>query len=128
VVLSGRGLAGNAPNWLAHEGAAPERETGLGGAFVTDTIDSSDVDPIGQRVTPLDELPGLILCGAEFSFFARVPADGRRIEEDIRTLQRREAGSLGIPLIPADQDAKAAVSTVEDSETEITRCKIIFLE
>ena len=52
-------------------------------------------------------LPGVALGGAVLGLLVRVPADGRRVEQDRRALQRRQPRALRVPLVPADQGADA---------------------
>ncbi len=76
-------------------------------ALVADAIDRRDVDAVGDGVRALDRLPGVVLRRAVLGLLARVPADGGRVEEDLRALQRREPRGLGVPLVPADERADA---------------------
>ena len=65
--------------------------------------------PCGSRVRPRGTrreyicLPRLLL-----ERVARIPADGGRVEQDLRAGQRHEARGLREPLLPADQNAQAA--------------------
>src|SRR5262249_32315178 len=49
-------------------------------------------------------------------------------KENVRSLQRRQAGALRIPLIPADQHTDAAEMGIERPETEVARGEVILLE
>src|SRR4051794_19655555 len=57
-----------------------------------------------------------------------MPANGRRIEQHLGPAERRQAGRLRIPLVPADQRPDARKSGVEAAKTEIARRKVILLE
>src|SRR5262249_50371910 len=68
-----------------------------------------------------------MLRDAELGFFIRMPADGRRIEQYVRALQRRQARAFGIPLIPADQRAHAPMPGIKGPEAQIARRKVKLL-
>ena len=55
------------------------------------------------------------------------PADGRRIEQNLRTGQGRQPGRFGIPLVPADQRADRAEPRRHALKAEIARREIKFL-
>src|SRR5262249_38850626 len=60
--------------WIADEGSAPEIETPIGRALMTDAIDRGDVDAVGHGMSALADFPGLVLGSAVLCSFARVPA------------------------------------------------------
>src|SRR5262245_60906894 len=84
------------------------------------------IDTAGQGMRALDHLPGLMLVRAVFCFFARMPANGRRIEEDLSALEGRQAGRFRIPLIPANEDADTAEASVKCLKAQIAGSEIVF--
>src|ERR1019366_6784074 len=64
---------------------------------------------------------------AQLGFFARMPADGGGIEQNLRALQCRQARGFGIPLVPADQHADLAVAGWPGAETEVAWSEIELL-
>ena len=54
-------------------------------------------------------------------------ADGCRVNQDIRTLQRHQAGCLRIPLIPANQHAQLAHRSLDRVEAQVARSKVELL-
>ncbi len=72
-------------------------------SLVADAVDRGNVTPVGHRMRALDRLPRGMLPELEFPGLARMPANGRGIDQNLRPLQRRESRSLRVPLIPADQ-------------------------
>src|SRR5439155_17990903 len=84
---------------------------------------------VSDRVTALDLFPGAVLIGAALFFFTRMPADGRRVEENFRALQRGQTRRFGIPLVPANADANFGVARLPRAETQIARREIkLFVE
>ena len=94
---------------------------------MSDAIDGRDVNAVGDGVGALHQLPGLTLGGPQLCLLPWVPADRRRIEQNRRTLQGRQASSLGIPLIPAHQHANASKARIEGAKTQVARREIILL-
>ena len=47
---------------------------------------------------------------------ARMPADRRRIEQDVGAQEGRDPRALGVPLVPADQHADVGITSVPDAE------------
>ena len=76
----------------------------------SDAVRRGDVHAVGDGVAALDRAPGVDLRRAELGFLRRMPADRRRIEQDLRAEERRNARGLGIPLVPADEHADASRS------------------
>src|SRR5262245_59757914 len=111
---------------IANERSAPKLQPTVRWAFVADAIDSRDEDAICYRVAPLHCFPRLMLTDTEFGFFARMPADGSRIEDEFRAPQGREPGRFGIPLVPTNQRADFAESRRENFEPKIAGREIIF--
>ncbi len=85
-------------------------------ALQADAIHGGDPAAVRNRMTALNRLPRVELLLAVLRFLRRMPADGSRIEQDIGTLQRGEAGGLGIPLILADQRADRPDFRVEGAK------------
>ncbi len=56
-----------------------------------------------------------------------MPADGGRVEKNLRTLHRGEARGFGIPLIPADQHTDLAITRLPRFETKVAGREIEFL-
>src|SRR5579862_4293663 len=54
-----------------NERAAPEFEPAIPCPFVTDAIDRGNVNAVGNRMSPLHGLPGLILLVAKLGFLLR---------------------------------------------------------
>src|ERR1700730_1751517 len=92
--------------------------------FKADAIYRSHVDAIRNRVSALNRTPRIVLRQAKLGFFRRMPADRRGIKKHLRPLQRGQAGSLGEPLIPADQRAQAAYAGIERAKPEIAGSEI----
>src|SRR2546426_570343 len=63
--------------------------------------------------------PGVALRHAVLRLLVRMPADGGRIEEDHRALERGEPRAFRIPLVPADQRADLALLGVDGAEAEV---------
>ena len=59
-------------------------------------------------------------------FFGWVPADCRRIEENLGSLQGRQPGGFGIPLIPAHKRPHAGIRRVKRSESKVARGEIVL--
>ncbi len=107
---------------VGDEGAAEEFDAvfsagGVGDFFEADAVGGGDEDAVGDGVGALDGFPRAGLGFAEGGFFLGVPADGGGVEEDADILQGGEAGGFGVPLVPADEHADAAVFGLEGFET-----------
>ena len=92
-----------------HEALAPEfnaRPTRR--LLAADPVAGGHVAAVRDGVRALDRLPGLVLGLPELLLLARVPADRRRVEDDLGPLQGRQARGLRVPLVPANQDADPA--------------------
>src|SRR6476646_12087574 len=83
---------------IAKEGAAPELQAFTCRAIAPDVthlmshaVDRTNKNAIGDGVRPLDRTPCIMLRCAEFSLLIGVPADRRRIKEDIGALQSSQA-------------------------------------
>src|SRR5579864_242038 len=92
---------------ISNERSAPELQT-FAGSFVSanialfesDAIYHCNINSVGNCMGSLNCLPGVVLCLAEFFFLVRMPANRRRIENHLRTLQSRQPCPFGIPLVP----------------------------
>src|SRR5437667_7914777 len=95
------------PEGIAHKRVTPELDPGALAAQPLETAAVHGGYPatVRNRVTALDGFPGVQLLLAVLRFLGGKPADRGRVQQNVRALQRRETGSLGIPLIPADQRA-----------------------
>ena len=58
------------------------------GCFVADAIDGCDVATVRDGVAALHGFPGGMLRLSVFFFLGRMPADGGRIKEQLRAVQR----------------------------------------
>src|SRR5687767_5389158 len=102
----GAGFGDDAPERITHEGVAEELDAvGSGLILVADTIGRGDVDAVRDRVRSLRGSPRLDLRGPPLGLLGRMPADRRRIEEDLRAHEARDPRGLRVPLVPADQHA-----------------------
>src|SRR5207237_8906295 len=54
------------------------------------------------------------------------PADGGRVDEELRARKRRQARGFGKPLIPADERAHLAVARLVRVEAEVARREVEF--
>ena len=119
-------LAMIAAERVGEERAAPELQAAAGGAFVADAVDGRDVDAVGDRVRPLDGLPGS--TGPRRTRPSR--RDASRSPSD-RTgsppLEGRQPGGLGIPLVPADERADPGERRVERLEPEVAGGEVVLL-
>src|SRR5262249_38699656 len=84
--------------------------------LMSHAVDHADKNSVRDGMSALNGAPGVMLREPEFGLLIRVPANGRRIKKDVGALQRGEARALGIPLIPTDQSAHAAIIGVEGFE------------
>src|SRR4029078_1120542 len=93
------------------------------GAFMTHAVDGAHVHAVGDGVTPLNRFPRGLLLRAVLRFRRREPADGGGIEEDLRAAHRGEAGGLGIPLVPAHEDADPGATGIAAAATRARRAQ-----
>src|SRR2546426_3118840 len=76
----------------AHKALTPEfNAVPTGRRFVTDAVRYRYVTPVGDRMTTLNRFPGGMLRRAEFRLLPWMPADCRRIKNNLRAAQRRES-------------------------------------
>ena len=92
-----------------------------------DAVRHRHVHTVGNRMRALNGTPRIVLCLAVLRFLVRMPADRRGIEQHVRSLQRRQARALGIPLVPAHQRAELSEVRLERFETEIARREVKLL-
>src|SRR5437773_538236 len=95
--------------------------------FVTDTIRRRYVAAVRDRVTALNCFPGRMLRRARFFFLARMPADRRRIKNNLGATQCRQPCCFGIPLVPANADTDLATLCFPRLKTEVARREIKLL-
>ncbi len=76
---------------------------------------------------PLDCLPSRVLGDAVFRLFRRMPPDGCGKEENLGAAHGGEPGRLGIPLIPADQDADLRVARLPGPKAKIAGSEVKLL-
>src|SRR5205814_3424814 len=112
----------------AHETLPPKfNAISTGGRFVTDAVRHRDVAPIGDRMTTLNRLPRGMLRFSKFLFLARMPADCRRIKNNLCAAQCGQSCGFRIPLVPANADADFATRSVPCSKSEIARREVKLL-
>ena len=75
---------------------------------------------------PLDGAPGVVLRDPELGLLRGMPSDGGRIEQNACALQRRNARTFRIPLVPANQRAEPSGGGIEGFESEVARREIKF--
>ena len=95
-------------------------------AFKADAIDDGYIGAIGDGVGTLNGFPGIQLSGADLRFLVRVPADTGGIKNNLRALERGDAGTFGVPLVPTDLHANAGEFGVEVEKAEIAGREIKF--
>src|ERR1022692_3546657 len=103
------GLGEQAALRVGNEGTAPELEAAAGWTFVAHAVHRGHIDAIGDGVRALYGFPGIVL-GAGLGRVRLVEADRRGIEQYLRAAEGRQAGSFGIPLVPADQRSDARIA------------------
>ena len=116
--------------WASHKAGAPELDTvslSAGIGFVADAVDGDEREAVSHRVTSLHELPGLALTRLFLGRVAALVAYSRWIDEDIGTSKSHQAGTFGIPLIPADLYAEVAHRGFDRMETEVARGEVELL-
>ncbi len=127
-LFAGAALGEETTTGIGHEAAAPELDAARSGlALVADPVDRADVDSVGDGVAALDRLPGRLLLGPVLFLLGGKPADRGGIEEDLGPAHGGEPRRLGIPLVPADEHADAAVPRVPGPEAEVARREVELL-
>src|SRR2546430_11836638 len=79
----------------------------------------STLFPYTTLFRSLDRFPRLMLGDAELRLLARMPADRGRVEQHLGALQRGQPGSLGEPLIPANQQDRKS-TRLNSSHSQIS--------
>src|SRR5579872_3929580 len=128
------GFGQDASKGVAQEGASPKLQALARRAAAPDIaplmshpVDDAHKNAVGNGVRTLDGAPGIVLRGPELLFLLRMPADGGGIKQDIRPLERREAGPFRIPLVPANQRSEPSMTGVECLESQVAGREVIFL-
>src|SRR5437764_6646496 len=68
-----------------------------------------------------------MLCLAVLGLFLRMPSNRGGIKQDFSALHGRQAGALGIPLVPANEHADLAVAGVPGTKAKVARREIELL-
>ncbi len=119
------GFGDEAAVGVGDEGLAPE----FGVAFAADAVDGRDITAVGDGVAALDSFPSVVLGGAKGFFLGGKPADGGGVENYVGAAEGGEAGGLGIPLVPADEDADAASLGFPGAVAEVAGSEVkLFFE
>src|SRR5688500_8689833 len=84
--------------------------------LVADTAARRDEHSGGDRVRTLHRAAGDDLRLAELRPFGWMPPNRRGIEHDVGAEEGSDSGRLGIPLVPADQNADVGVAGSPDPE------------
>lgn len=91
---------------------------------ITSLVESNDGNDVCRRVSLHRALPVITRMDRRVMRFG---ANGGRVENDIRSLQREDAGRLREPLVPADSRTHAAVPRVPHLKSRIAGAEVIFL-
>ena len=95
--------------WTGNKRAAPELYAAClpaGVGLMAHTVDGNQRKAVGHGMTALHGGPCLTLSLLFLRCVAALIADGSGINEQLGTLKGHQPGSLGIPLIPADEHAQ----------------------
>ncbi len=125
--LVGWRLRDHHPKGIDHERAPPELDPALApavGPLQAHAVHRRHVTPVGDGVAALDRTPGVELLRSVLGFLRRVPADRRRIAQDVRPLERGEPRTLRVPLVPAYESADAPDRGVERPKPEVARGEV----
>lgn len=106
------------------EGISPEGEI----PFRAYPVCREDEYPVRDGVTAHHGHPTVLLSFVEAFRFAAVPTDCRRIDQDIRTFERFDAGRFGKPLVPADKDAKLPGGSGNRCKSRVARGEVVLFE
>src|SRR5581483_8138134 len=119
------------PEGIAEERSAPEFKTlprsrfaANVAMFTAHAIHDGDVHAVSYRMCALNRPPGVVLCCSVLLFFRRMPADRRRIKQNVCPLQRGQTRAFGIPLVPANQRADFSKGGVKRAEAEVPGRKV----
>src|SRR5690349_3368449 len=123
------GLCHDDAERIANKRVAPELDPGTLPIELlqADTVHRGDPAAVRDRMAALNRLPRIELLLAVLLLLGWVPTDGGRIEQDVCTLQGREARAFGIPLVPAHQRANRADLRVEGAKTQIAGGEVELL-
>ena len=91
---------------------------------MTHAIDRRDVNSVSDGVTALNGLPSIALRRAVLFFLVRMPADGRRIKQNVCASKRRQPRAFRVPLIPADQSSDLPYADIERAKAEVARREV----
>src|SRR5262249_9610885 len=83
-LLVGRGAREHAADRIGDEGLAPEADRAIGPY----AVHGDDEDAVRDRVGALRGLPRLVLGAVDLGALVELPADRRRVEEDLRAGER----------------------------------------
>src|SRR5690606_22655284 len=111
------GFRQDPPEGVTDEGVAKELDAVRPGLrLVPHPVCGRNVDPVRDSVSALRRAPCIRLGLAPFLPLRRMPADRRRVQENLSSQQSGDSSGFGIPLIPADQDADLSEPSVENTE------------
>src|SRR5665213_2861341 len=95
--------------------------------LVAYAIHCADKHAIRNGVSSLDGLPRVILALAKLDLLAWMPADRSGEEQRLGTLQRCDASSFRIPLVPANERADGASGGLLRQEPKVPGGEIELL-
>lgn len=98
-----------------------------GVGLVSDAVGGDNGQSVGYGMSALNGRPCFPL---PFLFVFRVAAliaDGSGVDEHFCTVQRHQAGSFRIPLVPTNEDAQPSDAGVDWAKSEVAGCEIEFL-
>ena len=129
-----RGLGNHPAEGVGDKRPAPELESWPLDAIAAnvamlhaDAIRRGHVDAVGNGVAALDGLPGVMLGLSVLGFLVWVPADGSRIEQHGRALERGQPRGFRVPLVPAHQRPHAADRGVHCLVAKVARGEVELL-
>ena len=92
----------------------------------TDPVDGQKRQAVCHGMAALNGDPGVALAPLLRRTVGRVPSDGGRVDQKIGSGQGHQAGALGIPLIPTDQDPEGPDRGLDRVEPQVARREIEF--
>src|SRR5438034_2297285 len=95
--------------------------------LMSHSIHNRDIHAVSNRMCALNGAPGIILRLAKLRFLRRMPTDRRGIKQHVCSLQCRKPCAFRIPLVPTNQCAYAASSSIKRTKSQIARREIKFL-
>src|SRR5690606_7500992 len=93
----------------------------------TDAIGGQDEAAVRDRVAALHRLPRLVLALAVLALLLGMPADRRRVDEELRAAHRRQPRRFRIPLVAAHEHAELGGSGRERAKAEVARREVKLL-